>query len=157
VASRGGATIPDVEHAKCGEVFLADFGSSWKMLCRTRPAKFDLHLRENRNGPVDRNRMGVWGTTWTLAWYLRRQPNFRGLAPRTPPKKISKIFFEFLEQIRSRSAVRNEPRHELSMVLGLACEPPTVWGLGLPKYVNIFPENLDFATKIHRKHLIFIA
>jgi hypothetical protein len=68
-----------------------DFGSGWKMLRRTRMAKFDLHLRENRNGPVHRDHMGIWGTTWTLAWYLRRQPNFRGLAP-DPPKKL-RIFF----------------------------------------------------------------
>jgi hypothetical protein len=60
------------------------------MLRRTRTAKFDLHLRENRNGPVHRDHMGIWGTTWTLAWYLRRQPNFRGLAP--DPKKNCESF-----------------------------------------------------------------
>jgi hypothetical protein len=107
-----------------------------------------------RSGPPDR--MGIWGTTWTLAWYLRRQPNFRGLAPR-PPKKNFEFFFEFLEQIRSRSAVRNEPRHDGSPRSWVLHASPNRLGAGAPQSVNIFPENLEFAEKIHRKHFIFIA
>jgi hypothetical protein len=54
--------------------------------------KRDPRLRENRNGPVRRDHTGTWGTTWTLARYLRRQPNFRGLPPRPPQRKISNFF-----------------------------------------------------------------
>jgi hypothetical protein len=100
------------------------------MLRRTRTANFDLHLRENRNGPVHRTIWGFGGPPGLLPGTFVVNLTL-GVWPPDPPKKNFEFFFEFLEQIRSRSAVRNEPRHDgspRSWVLHASPQPFGGWG-----------------------------